>query len=137
MYREKQRLLFLDNLKTFIIFLVVIYHCGWVYEKSGILSVLWFEFCVSLLGLMYVIINTFRYYLNRTGRLINLLNSYSYGVYIIHFVVVGAIAWALLSVTIPSITKYSILTISSFAASNLIVAIYKKFVQRIYKGFGV
>ena len=36
-----KRLFFLDNLRTFIIFLVVCYHAGWVYESSGILSAVW------------------------------------------------------------------------------------------------
>jgi len=30
------RFYFLDNLRTFIIFLVVLYHAGGVYESSGI-----------------------------------------------------------------------------------------------------
>lgn len=38
---KESRLFFLDNLKTFIIFLVVVYHAGWVYEGSGMLSKLW------------------------------------------------------------------------------------------------
>ena len=38
---EKNRIYFLDNLRTFIIFLVVCYHAGWVYESSGILSSVW------------------------------------------------------------------------------------------------
>ena len=35
------RLHFLDNLRVFFIFLVVIYHCGIVYESSGIGGVFW------------------------------------------------------------------------------------------------
>lgn len=119
-------------MNIYIIFLINIFFNPGHYIISHIVDVMliWLGFHVSLLGLMYVIINTFRYYLNRTGRLINLLNSCSYGVYIIHFVVMGTIAWGLLGVNISSITKYAILAISSFAASNLIVAIYKKSVQR-------
>ncbi len=41
MAHEENRLFFLDNLRTFIIFLVVFFHAGWVYEKSGILSAVW------------------------------------------------------------------------------------------------
>ena len=40
-YKEKNRIYFLDNLRTFIIFLVVCYHTGWVYESSGVLSWAW------------------------------------------------------------------------------------------------
>ena len=38
---EKTRIDFLDNLRMFIIFLVVCYHAGWVYESSGVLSWAW------------------------------------------------------------------------------------------------
>ena len=119
-------------MNVYIIFLINIFFNPGHYIISHIVDVMliWLGFHVSLFGMMYVIINTFRYYLNKTGRLLNLLNSYSYGVYIIHFVVMGAIACALLNVNISSITKYAILTISSLAASNLIVAIYKKSVQK-------
>ena len=119
-------------MNVYIIFLINIFFNPGHYIISHIVDVMliWLGFHVSLFGMMYVIINTFRYYLNKTGRLLNLLNSYSYGVYIIHFVVMGAIACALLNVNISSISKYAILTISSLAASNLIVAIYKKSVQK-------
>ena len=36
-----KRLFFLDNLRTVIIFMVVLYHAGWVYEPSGFLSSVW------------------------------------------------------------------------------------------------
>ena len=35
------RIYFLDNLRTFMIFLVVIYHAGGVYESSGIWASFW------------------------------------------------------------------------------------------------
>lgn len=86
----------------------------------------WFSFNLSLLGLLYIIVNTFRYYLNRKINIINWLNNNSYGVYIIHFVVMGGIALILLNATIPSISKYVILTLSTCIASNLIVYFYSK-----------
>lgn len=36
-----ERLHFLDNLRTFLIFLVVVNHAGWVYEQSGVLADIW------------------------------------------------------------------------------------------------
>jgi len=38
---NKERLFFLDNLRTFLIFLVVVYHAGLVYEASGIVASFW------------------------------------------------------------------------------------------------
>jgi uncharacterized membrane protein YcfT len=35
------RIYFLDNLRTFMIFLVVLYHAGLVYEYTGIVAFFW------------------------------------------------------------------------------------------------
>ena len=35
------RIYFLDNLRTFMVFLVVLYHAGGVYESSGMLASFW------------------------------------------------------------------------------------------------
>jgi hypothetical protein len=47
----------------------------------------------------------------------------------------GGIAVILLNTTIPSLTKYAVLIVSTFVASNLIVALYKEPVQRIWKKY--
>jgi peptidoglycan/LPS O-acetylase OafA/YrhL len=65
--------------------------------------------------------------------IINRLNNYSYGVYIIHFIVMGGMAVILLNATIPSLTKYAILIVSTYLVSNLFVSLYKETVQRIWK----
>jgi len=39
--RSAERLCFLDNLRTFLIFLVVLFHCGIVYESSGMTASFW------------------------------------------------------------------------------------------------
>ncbi|MBE0711861.1 MAG: acyltransferase [Candidatus Aminicenantes bacterium] len=91
---------------------------------------------LSMLCLLYVTINTFRYFLNISGKTIKELNKNSYGVYILHVVVLGGIALPLLKTAIPSLLKYLILTVSTFAACNLIVSFYRKFVkQRILRKF--
>ena len=38
---NEKRLYFLDNLRTFLIFLVVLYHAGVVYESSGLTASFW------------------------------------------------------------------------------------------------
>ena len=62
------RIYWSDILRTFMIFLVVLYHAGLVYEYTGIAAFfwtvhdpLWFNFHLSLLCSLYVMINTFRY----------------------------------------------------------------------------
>ena len=49
--------------------------------------ILHLSFMLSLLGLLYLLINTFRFYLNKSGKIIKELNKNSYGVYIIHVIV--------------------------------------------------
>ena len=90
---------------------------------------LWFNFHLSLLCLLYVMINTFRYYLNKQGKISKELNKNSYNVYIIHVIVIGGIALTMLNTAIPSLLKYLILTVSSYAACNLIVYFYRKVIR--------
>ena len=88
------------------------------------LLLLWFGFHLSMLALLYCAVTTFKYFFNRQGRLGRELGRLSYNVYIIHIAVMGPIALALLKVDLPGILKYPILTITTFAASNLIAYAY-------------
>ncbi|UCE46607.1 MAG: hypothetical protein JSW47_13410 [Phycisphaerales bacterium] len=88
--------------------------------------ILWSSFHLSLLCLVYAMIETFRRYLDKQGKIRNELNRNSYYVYIIHVIVLGAIALFMLNTAIPSLLKYLILTVSTFGASNLIVSLYRK-----------
>lgn len=87
-------------------------------------AMVWLGFHLSLLGLMYLFINTFRYYLNRNGKVLSLLNECSFGVYVLHFIVVGFIALMLLDAAMPSLGKYVLLAITAYIASNAIVYLY-------------
>jgi peptidoglycan/LPS O-acetylase OafA/YrhL len=84
------------------------------------------NFMLSLAYLLYVMITTFRKYLNKQGRIMVELNKNSYGVYIIHVIVMGGIASAMLNAAIPSLLKFLLLTVSTFAVSNLIISCYRK-----------
>jgi hypothetical protein len=44
----------------------------------------------------------------------------------------GGIAVILFNATLPALTKYAILMVSTFLASNLIVSLYKETVQRVW-----
>ena len=85
--------------------------------------VLWLSFHLSLLCLAYLTIETFRRYLNTQGKLRNELNRNSYYVYIIHVIVMGVLALIMLNAAIPSLLKYSIVTISTFVISHLLVSV--------------
>jgi len=74
---------------------------------------------------MYILLTTFRLYLNRHTKLSNKLNANSYNVYIIHTVIIGGIAFLLLDVEFPSIIKFLILTGAVYALSNVLVSLYR------------
>lgn len=95
---------------------------------SGIVDklLMWCSFHLSLLCLVYIMISTFRLYLNKQGRLGRELNKNSYNVYIIHVIFIGGIALTMLNTALPSLLKYLILTVSAYAASNLTISSYRK-----------
>ena len=89
------------------------------------------SFYLSLLVLMYVMIVSFWLYLDKTGKTWNELNRNSYGVYIIHVVVIGIFGTLLLNLNLPAVVKYLILIASTYVGSNLIVSGYRSLVQTI------
>jgi len=92
--------------------------------------ILWFSYQLSWLCLVYVMIETFRRYQDKQGKLRNELNRNSYYVYIIHVIVIGGIALLMLNTTIPSLLKYLLLTVSTYVACNLIIYIYRKVIGK-------
>jgi len=101
-------------------------------SELGDALLLWLAFHVSMLGMLYVLVTTFRLYRKEQGSLGKVLNGNAYGVYIVHMVVVGGIALVMLSMEIPSLLKYLVLTLSSYVVSNLIVHGYHKVGQRCF-----
>ena len=90
---------------------------------------LWLSFHVSLLCVLYFLIGTFRYYLDKSGKISSELNHNSYNVYIIHVVVMGGVALGLLYTTIPSLLKFFVLIIATYAVCNLIVSFYRRAIK--------
>jgi peptidoglycan/LPS O-acetylase OafA/YrhL len=86
----------------------------------------WLGFDLSVLCMVYLMVQSFWRYLDRSGKIWNELNRNSYGVYIIHVIVVGVIALPLLNVTLPAMVKFLILMVSAYLASNLIVGLYRR-----------
>lgn len=89
------------------------------------------SFYLALLCLMYVMIESFWRYLDKTGRIWSELNRNSYGVYIIHVIVIGIFGTLLLNLNLPAVVKYLILITSTYVGSNLIVSGYRSIVQTI------
>jgi peptidoglycan/LPS O-acetylase OafA/YrhL len=85
-----------------------------------------------MLCLLYCSVKTFRLFFSRRSRLGRILGELSYGVYIIHMIVLGLIALVLLQTDIPALLKYPILTVTTFLVSNLLVFSYKRAVGKVF-----
>jgi peptidoglycan/LPS O-acetylase OafA/YrhL len=102
--------------------------------SAGIdLLLYWLSFSLSLICLIYLMVETFRRYVDKTGRVWSELNKNSYGVFIIHVIVMGVIAMLLLNFTMPSLLKYLTLTVLTYLVSNLLISLYRSAVSWVRK----
>jgi fucose 4-O-acetylase-like acetyltransferase len=89
----------------------------------------WLSFDLSLLCLAYVRVESFRRYFDKAGRIWSELNRNSYGVYIIHVIMIGVFGTLLLNLNLPALVKYPVLIVLTYVASNLLVSVYRSLVQ--------
>ena len=96
------------------------------FSITPIYRLLWFSsFHLSSLVMVYVMVESFRFYLNKTGKLWDLLNRNSFGVYIIHVIVIGVFGTLLLFTGLPAVVKWILLVLTSSIGSNLIISLYR------------
>jgi surface polysaccharide O-acyltransferase-like enzyme len=86
----------------------------------------WVSFDLALLCLLYVLVETFRRYFDRTGSLWGELNRNSYGVYVIHVILIGVFGTLLMKTGLPVWLKYPTLIVLVYAGSNLLVSGYRR-----------
>ena len=91
----------------------------------------WLSFNLSLLCLLYVMVETFWRYFDRTGRIWRALNKNSYGVYIIHVIFIGVFGTLLLNLNLPALVKYPLLIVLTYVVSNLVVSGYRSLAQSL------
>ena len=91
----------------------------------------WISFDLALLCMMYVMVETFRRDFNKSGKTWSALNRNSYGVYIIHVIMIGIFGTFLMKLGLPVYLKYPLLIILTYLGSNLLVSAYKNIVVRI------
>jgi hypothetical protein len=91
----------------------------------------WLSFHLSLLCMVYVMVETFRRYFDKPGRMWNHLNKNSYGVYIIHVIMIGVFGTLLLNLDLPALAKYPLLMVLTYVGSNVIVFVYRFLIQTI------
>jgi len=78
----------------------------------------WLSFDLSLLCMMYVMIVSFWLYFDKTGRIWSELNRDSYGVYIIHVIVIGIFGTLLLNLNLPALQQFVRLGLSISRSSR-------------------
>jgi peptidoglycan/LPS O-acetylase OafA/YrhL len=81
--------------------------------------------------MQYIMIESFWRYFDKTGRVWRELNRNSYGVYIIHVILIGVFGTLLLNTNLPTLAKYPLLIVSTYVGSNLVVSAYRSLVQSV------
>jgi len=96
----------------------------------------WVSFHFGALAMVYLMVESFWRYLDKPGRLWSELSRNSYGVYIIHVILIGVFGTLLLNTGLPAVVKYLLLIVSTYVTSNLVVSGYRSLVQRIVPSRG-
>jgi fucose 4-O-acetylase-like acetyltransferase len=94
----------------------------------------WISFYISLAFMLYLMVETFRRYFDKSGRVWNIINSNSYGVYIIHVVVIGFFGTLLLSLPLSPLMKYPLLFFLTYIISNFVVSGYRAVARKNHAG---
>lgn len=96
------------------------------FSVTPLYRILWFlSFHLSSLLMAYVMVESFWRYLDKPGKLWSELNKNSYGVYIIHVIMIGFFGTLLLGLNVPGWAKYPLLFILTYLGSNLLVSLYR------------
>ena len=106
----------------------------YIISKMVDIALFWLTYHWSLFGLLFVLVNGFRYFLDKQNNWSKVLNANSYAVYILHVVILGCLALAMLNMEIPSLMKFFILVVSTYAISNLFVFLYRRVVKSYVMG---
>ncbi len=92
--------------------------------------VYYFTAIVAMLSFLQVFIHSFRFNLNKTNKILNELSRNSYSVYIIHMIVLGVVALALMHLPVHGAIKYILLSASTFLFSNMIIYSWREAKQK-------
>jgi peptidoglycan/LPS O-acetylase OafA/YrhL len=92
-----------------------------IYYSSAILSMLCF---------LQILLHVFRFNLNKTNPVFSELGRNSYSVYIIHMIVLGIIALAMMQLPIHGGIKYVLLSVFTFLLTNMIIYSWRQAKQK-------
>jgi len=93
-------------------------------------GLIWLNFHFALAGLLFVLIYLFKFYVNKQSAIGKVLSQSSYNVYIIHVVVLGALALPLINIELPSLLKFVILTASTYVVCSLLLYLYQMIIKK-------
>jgi len=97
------------------------------FSVTPLYRLIWhFSFHLSSLCMVYVMVESFWRYLDKPGKVWGELSRNSYGVYIIHVIVIGVFGTLLLNLSLPAVVKYLLLGVSTYLISNLLVSLYRR-----------
>jgi len=85
----------------------------------------WLSFDLALLSIMYTMVVSFWLYMDRTSKIWKELNKNSYGVYIIHVIMIGIFGTLLLGLNLPAVVKWILLIVLAYGGSNLLISLYR------------
>ncbi len=106
------------------------------FSVTPVYRILWFaSFHLSTLVMVYVLIESFWRYLDKTDKGWRWLNSNSYGVYITHVILIGVYGTLLLGLDLPGWVKYPLLFVLTYLTSNLLVSFYRTIRGKLIAGF--
>jgi len=95
------------------------------FELNALYRLIWHAtFYLALVAMVYVLVESFRIYITSSGSIWKVLNRNSYGVYIIHVIVIGIFGTLLLESGWPAWVKYPLLAVTAYLVSNLLVSGY-------------
>lgn len=85
---------------------------------------------LAMMSFLQVLIHAFRWNLDKTNRFLSELSKNSYSVYIIHMVVLGVVALAMLRLPVHGGVKYLLLSAVTFLLSNMIIYSWREVRQK-------
>jgi len=85
---------------------------------------------ISMLSFLHVFTHIFRKNFNKTSKILSELSSYSFSVYIIHMVVLGLLALAMINLPVHGGIKFVLLSALTFLMSNMIIYTWKESKQK-------
>ncbi|MCG6189884.1 acyltransferase family protein [Maribellus maritimus] len=85
---------------------------------------------LAMMSFLQILIHAFRFNLNKTNPVLNELSKNSYAVYIIHMVVLGVVALAMIHLPVHGGIKYVLLSGFTFLLSNMIIYSWRETRQK-------